>query len=221
MVIIFYFPLSLIEKLWHIVIVFFVLLSFIYPMMKKLVQFIFEALHLKHIKHEWWRMAWVQFPDSVAEHSLNAAQIGYILAKMEGVDANKVAAMLVRHDIAETRIGDIHKVGTKYITNKKEIETKVLHDQVDHLEFGNNIFELFDEYEERKTLEWIIAKDADYLEQAFQAKVYQEQGHEACENWIENVGKALKTASAKQLWKQMQEGRSSDWWREKREKNEE
>lgn len=61
----------------------------------------------------------IKQPDTVAEHSLNAAQIGYILAKMEWADANKVATMLVWHDIAETRIGDMHKVAIWYIKNKK------------------------------------------------------------------------------------------------------
>ena len=72
---------------------------------------------------------------------------------MEGADAEKVATMLVRHDLAETRIGDIHKVGARYWINKKEVETKVLQDQVAGLAFGDDIFELFEMYEERTTLE--------------------------------------------------------------------
>ena len=52
-------------------------------MLQKITNLIFEGLHLKRIKHEGWRMCGIENPDSVAEHSLNAAQIGYILAKME------------------------------------------------------------------------------------------------------------------------------------------
>jgi putative hydrolase of HD superfamily len=51
--------------------------------MKELVRLIFETLHLKHVKHEGWRIIGVEHPDSVAEHSLCAAQIAYIIAKME------------------------------------------------------------------------------------------------------------------------------------------
>jgi 5'-deoxynucleotidase YfbR-like HD superfamily hydrolase len=51
--------------------------------MKKLVEFLFECLHLKDIKREGWRYAGIQFPESVAEHTLHAAQIGFILAQLE------------------------------------------------------------------------------------------------------------------------------------------
>jgi 5'-deoxynucleotidase YfbR-like HD superfamily hydrolase len=39
--------------------------------------------------------------------------------------------MLIWHDLAETRIGDFHKVGARYIPNKKEIEKQVMKDQLE------------------------------------------------------------------------------------------
>ncbi len=181
-------------------------------MTKRIVNLVFEALHLKNIKHEGWRFCGIPAPDSVAEHSLNAAQIGYVLAKMEGADANKVAAMLVWHDLAEVRIGDHHKIAARYIANKRELESAVMKDQLDGLDFGPDIADLFEQYEDRSTLEGTIAKDADYLEQAFQGKIYVETGYHVAQNWIDNVGKALRTESAKKLWKEMTEGHSTDWW---------
>jgi putative hydrolase of HD superfamily len=181
-------------------------------MVKRIANLVFEALHLKNIKHEGWRLCGIQFPDSVAEHSLNAAQIGYVLAKMEGADANAVATMLVWHDLAETRLGDQHKITARYVDNKRELEDAIMHDQLDGLDFGKDIFDLFHQYEDRSTLEGMIAKDADYLEQAFQGKIYVETGYHVAEKWIENVGKALRTESAKKLWKEMTESHSTDWW---------
>lgn len=58
----------------------------------------------------------------------------------------------------------------------------------------------------------MIAKDADYLEQAFQGKIFVETGFPVAQNWIDNVGKALKTESAKQVWGKMVESHSTDWW---------
>jgi putative hydrolase of HD superfamily len=181
-------------------------------MVKRLTNLIFEGLHLKNVKHEGWRLCGIPAPDSVAEHSLNAAQIGYVLAKMEGADANKVAAMLVWHDLAETRVGDHHKIAARYITGKREIEGAVMKDQLEGIDFGADIADLFAQYEDRSTLEGTIAKDADYLEQAFQGKVYVETGYHVAQKWIENVGKALRTESAKKLWKEMTESHSTDWW---------
>ena len=104
-------------------------------MIHTLTKFIFEALHLKHVKHEGWRIIGVEHPDSVAEHSLCAAQIAYILAKMEGVDACKCATMLLWHDMPEARIGDLHPNASKYLTNKRQAVELALHDHVSGLDF--------------------------------------------------------------------------------------
>ena len=104
-------------------------------MVHSLVKFIFEALHLKHVKHEGWRLIGVESPDSVAEHSLCGAQIAYILAKMEGANPEKCATMLIWHDMPETRIGDLHRNASKYLTNKQAAEEEALHDQVSELDF--------------------------------------------------------------------------------------
>lgn len=178
-------------------------------MIHALVTFIFETLHLKHVKHEGWRIIGVEHPDSVAEHSLCAAQIAYILAKMEGTDAEKCATMLIWHDMPETRIGDLHRNASTYLTNKQQAEETALHDQVSKLDFGDEIQNLFHEYEHGTTKEGIIAKDADYLEQAFQARKYAQNGYSGTERWINNVGKHLQTESAKKLFEAMKQ---SDFW---------
>ncbi len=77
----------------------------------------------------------MQDPESIAEHSLCAAQLGYILAKMEGADAQKCATMLIWHDMPETRIGDLHRNASVYLRNKQQAEEAALHDQVAPLEF--------------------------------------------------------------------------------------
>lgn len=182
-------------------------------MIRKLTNLIFECFQLKEVKHEGWRMAGIPNPDSIAEHSLNAAQIAYILAKMEGADANRCVTMVVWHDIAETRITDVHNVTTRYITNKMEVEKVAMEDQFRGFDFHDDIMELFHEYEHRTTLEGSIAKDADYLEQAFQAKKYMELGYKETNDWNTNIGRALRTESAKQIWQELQTTGFTDWWK--------
>ena len=96
---------------------------------------LFEMQHLKQIKHEGWRLSGVQHPDSVAEHSLCAAQIAYVLAQMEGADALRVTSMLVWHDMAETRIGELHKIASHYIKGKNAIEDLAMGDQLKEMGF--------------------------------------------------------------------------------------
>ncbi|MCK5081096.1 MAG: HD domain-containing protein [Candidatus Moranbacteria bacterium] len=180
---------------------------------KKIVNFIFEINQLKRQRHMGPQFAGVKNPDTVAEHALRASQIGYILAVMEEANPEKVVSMLIIHDNGETRVGDQTKVGARYFSNKKS-EQDAFFEQSDNL--GDKIAkkwkELFLEYEDRTSMEGIIAKDADWLEQAFQAKEYVELGYQGMQNWIDNVEKALETESAKKILEEMKNSSFTDWW---------
>lgn len=180
---------------------------------KKVVNFIFEINQLKRQRHSGWFLAGVTQPPSVAEHQLRAAQIGYILAALEGADPEKVACMLLIHDNAEARTGDQNKVSARYFS-KKEGEVKAFKDQLEGL--GEKIekkwLEYFEEFEERTTKEGVVAKDADWLETAFQAKEYSDTGYVSAVDWIKNVERAVETKSAKLLLKQMKKTNFHDWW---------
>lgn len=180
---------------------------------KKTTNFIFELNQLKRQRHSGWFLAGVAQPPSVAEHQLRAAQIGYLLAVMEGADPLKVAAMLLIHDNAEARTGDQNKLAARYF-QKKAGERAAFEEQVEGL--GETVERqwrgYFEEMEERSTKEAIVAKDADWLETAFQAKEYYDLGHAAASDWIDNVGRALETASAKALFEEMRQTGFCDWW---------
>jgi putative hydrolase of HD superfamily len=181
---------------------------------KKVVNFIFEINQLKRQRHSGFQLAGVKDPDSVAEHVMRAAQIGYILAVMEG-DANpeKVAAMILIHDNGEARIGDQHKVAARYFSTERA-EAAAFADQLKSLggEIEKKWAAYFKEFENRKTKEGIIAKDADWLETAFQAKEYMDIGFPVVEVWIENVSKALETKSAQLILKEMRSTNFAAWW---------
>jgi putative hydrolases of HD superfamily len=178
---------------------------------KDILNLIFEFGQLRRIKHEGWRLVGVENPDSVAEHSLRAAQIGFLLAKMEKYEnPYEVCTMVVFHDIGECRIGDIHKVALRYLEADEE---RVVREQTENLEdIGKDILKLWQEFEAKTTTAGIIAKDADRLEQAVMAKEYIERGHASAKDWIINVSRLLKTKSAKKLLKLLETTDSTDWW---------
>lgn len=180
---------------------------------KKIVNFIFELNQLKKEKHNGWFLCGVNSPDTVAEHAFRAAQIGYILAESEGGNPEKVTTMLIIHDNAEARIGDKHKVSSRYISTKKA-EVNAFSDQLNNLNKSTSkkFLKYFQEYEERSTLDGIIAKDADWLEQAFQAKEYYDLGYKSAIDWINNVEKALETKTAKLIIKELKKNNFTDWW---------
>lgn len=181
---------------------------------KDILNFIFELGQLKKVRHNGYRLAGVDNVNlpSVAEHSLRAAQIGFILAKMEKYkEPQKIVAMLVFHDAAECRTGDINKVSGRYLSVDKE---KLNKEQLGKLgTIGKEINKLVEETSYKKGKAGIIAKDADYLEQAITAKEYLEKGIKPTQTWINNVGKSLQTKSAKQLWSLLKSSNSANWWK--------
>jgi len=182
---------------------------------KKIVNFIFEINQLKRQRCSGVQLAGIKNPDTVAEHVFRAAQIGYILAVMEGdVNPEKVVTMLVIHDNGEARVGDQNKVGARYFSNQKA-EQQAFEDQLKNLgsEIEKKWQKYFLEYEKRSTKEGIIAKDADWLEAAFQAKEYMDLGNKFLIVWINNVAKALETKSAKKIIAEMKKTDFTDWWK--------
>jgi putative hydrolases of HD superfamily len=180
----------------------------------KAVNFIFELAQLKRIKHCGVLRAGVDNPDSVAEHVMRAAQIGYILAVMEGdVNPERVASMVLVHDNGEARIGDQERVAAHYYSNKRA-EKKAFKEQLKDIDsdIAKTWEKYFNEYTKKNTKEGILARDADLLELAFQVKEYIDEGHEAVKEWIKNVKKELKSKSAKELLKDMEKTKFTEWW---------
>ncbi|HLD59767.1 MAG TPA: HD domain-containing protein [Candidatus Bilamarchaeaceae archaeon] len=174
-----------------------------------LVDYLFEVGELKRVKRSGWWLAKIKDPESVAEHSHRASILAFILAKMENVDPYKLCSAAVFHDVIEARLGDIHKVTARYVDITNEIEKKVIEEQLQNVpsEISSEIKKvILLEGKERDVL-----KDADLLECAIQAKEYLEIGHAACTIWMDNIGKQLKTRSAKDIFQEIKESKSSIW----------
>ena len=178
---------------------------------KEILKFFYEMGQLSRVKREGWRLLGIEDPESIADHSLRAAQIGWVLAKLEGYkDPNEVATMLIFHDIGECRVGDIHKLANRYITVD---EKKAVEEQVSRLgSAGDDVLALWNQIEEQTTQAGIIAKDADLLELAVRAQEYIERGFaDACE-WLNAAKQRVQTKSARELLDQIPHVSASSWW---------
>lgn len=172
----------------------------------------FEIGQLKRIPHIGWLHAGIKDPERVGEHVFRASQIAYLLADQEGADVYKTTLMTLIHDNGEARIGD-HDLLTRKYVDTEAAEMEAFEDQCAQLpkHIGKHWNALFIEREAMKTLEAKCSKDADYLEQAFQAKEYLEQGYSNVKNWLKNIGKSLHTKSAKKIFVELQKRSSFDW----------
>ncbi|NPA38802.1 MAG: HD domain-containing protein [Candidatus Nanohaloarchaeota archaeon] len=184
---------------------------------REFVKFFYELGMLKRRKHDGYLLAGASPCEisSIAEHSFRAAAIAFVLARMEKCkDPYRVSVMALFHDIEETRIPDINKVANRY--TKGFDKERLLKEQLDERlgEIGKEIRELRERvnYRYEDNLASLIAKDADYLEQALSAKELYEKGYESMQDWINNIGKALRTKSALKMWNVLQEVKSYEWW---------
>ena len=174
-------------------------------------RFFYELGMLRRVQREGWKLIGITHPESVAEHSLRAAQIAYVLAKLEHHPSPEtVCSMLVFHDMGESRIGDIQKVANKYVSSD---ERKAVSDQLHSLEeIGQDIFQLWDEIELNESKTGIIGKDADLLELALTACEYKKLGFIAAEDWLIKTKQRIKTNSAQKLLNSFVETDPMEWW---------
>lgn len=182
--------------------------------MEKIADFCYELGQLKRLPRSGWLQLGVANPESVAEHVARTVPIAFILAKLEGVNAERAALIAAFHEFPETRIGDLHKTAQRYITEKRTIEAKAVEEQLSQLppEIAAAFLSYYDGFEEDGSPEHIVAKDADYLECIIQAKEHLEQGYAGAQNWIENARACLQTKSAKALAAAVVERRSTAWF---------
>ena len=180
--------------------------------MDKFCDFIFELGHLKRIQHEGWKFLGDKNSESVADHGLRAAQIGFILAKLEGYDNPfEICTLVIFHDINECRIGDIHKIGKRYTNSDDE---NAVSEQIKDLgDIGLEILDIWKKTAYKNSTAGIIAKDADLLEMAVTAREYIKKGYSDASEWIENISHELKTESAKKLLLEIKKANPNSWWR--------
>jgi putative hydrolase of HD superfamily len=147
---------------------------------------------------------------SVSEHISRTVFIGYTLASLDKtVDALKVLKMCLLHDLAESRVSDLNYVHQKYVERK---EDKAIEDLAKTLPFGDDIQVTLKEYEERKTKEAILAKDADNLDWIISLKEQFDIGNTRAKDWINSAIKRLKTDVAKEIAKEILLTSSDKWW---------
>ena len=182
-------------------------------MNKYVLNFFAEAGLLKKVKRSGWWVAGIKDPESVAEHCFRCAVIGYYMAHKEKVDLYKVLVMTLFNDIHEARINDLHKMGHFYI-DFKQAEKKVFKDQIEKLDrpVKDELNQLRQEYDQQKSKESIVARDADILECLIQAKEYYDGGQAGAKKFLTRAPSHLKTKTARTMWRTMKQWNSHHWW---------
>lgn len=182
-------------------------------MSKRIAEFLFEVGMLKKTPRTGYQFLG-SGAESVADHSFRTTLIGYVLASLEPrADRNKVILMCLLHDLAEARTGDHNYVNKRYV---KVNEDKAVHDQVQGLDFGDEITALIDEFNTSDSLEARLSKDADQLDLILELKRELDSGNPNSRDWLFFAVKRLLTKNAQKLAEEILKADSTDWWFEKK-----
>ncbi|WP_027375588.1 MULTISPECIES: HD domain-containing protein [Chryseobacterium] len=142
---------------------------------------IYEVIKLSENLKKELRHSWLSDNrrESVAEHTWRVSFMAILLEPLikeefHGIDYNKVIRMIIVHDIVEAISGDVFLTeqikdpSIKLIKKQKEKEAiKFITDKLKSSN-GEEILELFLEFEDKKSIEAIIANSMDKLEAQIQ-----------------------------------------------------
>lgn len=156
-------------------------------------KFFMEIGKLKNIERSGWIAEGVKNPESVADHSFRVALMVLVLGKdRKDIDLNKAVKMALVHDIAESQIGDIlvdwkikyhgEKAGRLKDNNRhgvtQEEKIRIEEEGMENLVSllgagGKEIFDLWKEFEGRKSKEAVFVKSVEVFEMLLQCFEYE------------------------------------------------
>ena len=180
--------------------------------MKKDLELLYEIGTLKNVQRGWRQHLGMDVAN-ILEHSFRVMYLALILARMEKVkNEEKIMKMVLVHDIAETRVSDLSYVQKSYVTADEERAAKEIFEGTI---LQNLEQEVLKEYEERKSIEAKIVKDADNLDIDIELKELEWRGAVLSKKWpgFRKMvrDEKLYTKSAKKLWDAIQKSDPHDW----------
>ncbi|MCD2191345.1 HD domain-containing protein [Actinomycetospora soli] len=176
------------------------------------VTYAYEVGHLARSPRAGWQLGFVRDPESVAEHSHRAAVLAYLIAHLEGADAERAATLALFHDVPETRSTDLHSVAKRYTAgvDPEQIAKDQTVDMPSRL--AGAIQRIIADVEAKSTRESVCAKDADKLDCLLRAREYQAQGYTHLQPWVDNMIAGMRTETGRALAEKAAVASPGEWW---------
>ncbi len=177
--------------------------------MKHVANLLFEANILKKIPRSGYHFLGAG-KESVAEHSFSVSFIAFVMAQMEpDVDALRLIAMCLVHDLPEAKTGDLNYVQKKYVIAD---ENKAMNEITRKLPFGTTLSDLLAEYNARESMASKLAHDADQLALILDLKALSDIGYEPPKKWLPYALKRLETKTGQHLAESIMKTEWDAWW---------
>ena len=154
-------------------------------MSQSIISLLIELQRLKRLDRTGWILRGLpNGTESVAAHSFGVGVTAMILSdtlRSRGltVDVEKVLRIALLHDWAEVRVGDMPRTATEFFgaAVRKQAEKTAFEQIVAGAQFSSASYEaLYDDYEERRSLEAKLVKAADVIDLLVQALALERAG---------------------------------------------
>ena len=169
-----------------------------------LLDFFKNASNLKNISRQGWidKLS-IEHPESVADHSYSMAIMAMIISDLENYNSEKILKMVLLHDLAESKIGDLTPDQISR-DEKEQIENNAFQEIIEKLPNSIKLqyAEIWKEYQKQTSSESQIVHQIDRLEMALQAKIYQKSGKtmEDIEPFLESAKRSITDKKLKELF---------------------
>lgn len=145
-------------------------------MMDKLLKFMTLIGDLKRVKRAGWVLRQVQEPESVADHMYRMAILSFLVdPASSGLNKDRCIKISLVHDLAECIVGDLTPQDNIPKAEKQKQEMDAMK-QICSLvpeEVGQELYELWEDYEFQRSEEAKFVKDLDKFEMILQAQEYE------------------------------------------------
>lgn len=175
------------------------------------IEFLLESYNLKDEPRTGWLFRGVKEPESVASHVWGVKFLCLLYAEEEGVNEGKAVKMAVIQDLPEAKTGDLvsKKHSDRYERSdeeKEKLEREAIHELPPEDRF-NDIIELWEEYQERKTKTAKFVKDMDVLDMCLQALKYAKEERNSPEKsmdeFFDHSESRISTETGKELFEKV------------------
>jgi len=162
--------------------------------MEELLKALSQIGNLKDLPRAGWVREQVPHPESVADHSFRALMLALVLGPQLGIDVGTVLRLLLVHDLAESdpTVGDITPFDGITEEEKHRRESSAMERLCAALPGGEEVLNLWREYNEGTSVEALIAKQLDALEMALQATEYEQRYGKALGGFLESARKKIR-----------------------------
>ena len=149
-------------------------------------------------------------PESVADHTYSMAVMAMMISDLGNYDSEKIIKMVLLHDLAESKTGDLtpDQIDKE---EKKKLENNAFDEIIENLpDFVKEEYsKIWQEYQDNTSAESKMVHQIDKLEMSLQAKIYQKDGHsqEKLESFFESAKIEITDPKLKELFTKIIEDR--------------